>query len=260
MMTTSQSKIDLTKRQRAVRRRISRRNSLPRQESESQEITLTFTGRCKQFLAMLKWLKEAVTTLAWLQAIIVSVLGVGIYFYPPSTKALSDLFPQANEGTQFSWPQENSVKAELDSGCAKPKWINPFGFLGNLSSGLQLEYGVGPSMQNVGWGVHWANAPTRHFDASEFTHISFWVRGTSGDELFEIGLKDTNKKEFTIKSKDWLSSDALKKGSVVSIPLIDFNDVNTKSLDNVSFSFKALHGSRTICIDNMAFTGQGHGV
>lgn len=258
MMTTPQSRIDLTKRQRAVRRRISRRNSLPRQESESQKDTLTFTDRCKQVLAMLKWLKEAVTTLAWLQAIIVSVLGVGIYFYhPSSTPLLSDVFPQADKGTQFSWSYpENSVKATFDSGCAKPELTNAFGFWGNTSSGLRLQYGVVPNMQGGGWGVHWDNTSTHHFDASEFTHFSFWVHGVSGDELFEIGLKDTNARETKIESKDWITVNALKNGIEIAIPLTKFKNVDKKSLNNVSFSFNALDGSGTVCIDSMAFKVQ----
>ncbi|MFO1372386.1 MAG: hypothetical protein U1F42_08320 [Candidatus Competibacteraceae bacterium] len=257
MMTAQQSEINLTRRQRAARRRISRNNPPPQQGNEPQEDALTFVERLKKTLAVLKWLKEAVATLTWLKALMVSLFGVGVVFYSSSDiKPLSKLFPQADAGRQFLWAHpENAVKAGFDSGCAKPKLTNLFGFIG-ASSGLRLQYGVVPNMQDGGWGVHWDDSSTKHFDASGFDHFSFWVRGVTGDELFEIGLKDTNAKEIKIESKDWVSVNALKDGDVVIIPLTEFKDVNTKLLNNVSFGFNAHHGSGTICIDGMAFGRQ----
>lgn len=262
MMTTQQSEMNLNRRQRAVRRRIFRRNPLFRQENEPREDILTFAGWCKKILAVLKGLKEVVATLTWLKAIMASLFGMGIFFYSSSSnvKLLSELFPQAEGGKQFLWSNpDNSVKAEFDSGCTKPNLANIFSLLG-ASSGLRLQYGVVPTMRDGGWGVHWDNASTHDFDASKFTHFTFWVRGVSGDELFEIGLKDTNSKETKIESKDWIVASDLRNGVEITIPLAEFRDVSKKSLNNISFSFNSQHGSGSICIGSMAFGRQGNRV
>lgn len=261
MMTTQQSEIDLSGRQRAVRRRIFRRNNAPsRRESEPREDAVTFTGQCRKILALLKGFKEIVATLTWLKTLMASLFGMGIVFYSSSSdmKLLPELFPQAADGgRQFLWANpDNSVKAGFDGGCAKPRLTNLFGFFGD-SSGLRLQYGVVPNMRDGGWGVHWDDAPTHDFDASAFTHFSFWVRGASGDELFEIGLKDTNSNETKIESKDWIVASDLRNGVEITIPLAEFRDVNKKSLNNVSFSFNSRHGSGSICVGSMAFGGQG---
>ena len=260
MMTAQPGEIEFTRRPRAVRRRIFRRNRPSRQESQPREDALTFAGQCKKTLAVLKGLKEVVTTLAWLKTLLASLFGVGFIFYSASShvKLLPELFPQAADGgQQFLWAHpDHSVKAEFDSECARPKLINALGLWG-ASSGLRLQYGLVPALRDGGWGVHWDHAPTQHLDASGFNHFSFWVRGASGEELFEIGLKDTSAREIRIASKDWIAASDLKQGIQVIIPLAEFKGVNQQSLNNISFSFNALHGSGSICIDSMAFGGKG---
>jgi hypothetical protein len=259
MMTTPQSAIDLNGRQRAIRRRIFRKNPPSRQESEPREEAVTFTGWCKKTLAVLKGLKEAVATLTWLKAIVASLFGMGFVFYSSAShvKLLSEMFPQADAGQQFVWANpDGAVKAGFARECAKPKLVNALG-LGGASSGLRLQYGLVPAMRDGGWGVHWDQAPTHHFDASGFAHFSFWVRGARGEESFEIGLKDTDARETKIDAKDWIAASDLRNGVEVIVPLTEFKGVKKQSLNNVSFSFNALHGSGSICIDSMAFGGNG---
>lgn len=257
-MTAHQDEFDLTGKQSVAEGEF-KRNPPAARESEARKDAATFAGQCKKILAILKGLKEAVATLSWLKAIVVSLFGMGIIYYPFSsnTKLLPDLFPQAvHGGKQFLWSRpSNSVKASFDGGCAKPSLINLLGFIG-VASGLRLQYGLAPNMQDGGWGVHWADAPTHDFDASRFAHFSFWVRGASGDEAFEIGLKDTDAKEIKIESKDWIAASTLRNGVEVIIPLAEFRGVNIKSLNNVNFSFGSGHGSGNLCIGGMAFEGQ----
>ena len=77
MMTTPQNAIDLNGRQRAIRRRIFRKNPPSPPENEPREEAVTFTGWCKKTLAVLKGLKEAVATLTWLKTIMASLFGMG---------------------------------------------------------------------------------------------------------------------------------------------------------------------------------------
>ncbi len=256
MMITPQNEVHVNGRQRAIRRRRVFRKSLPaRQESETREEAAIFAGWCKKTLVVLKGLKEAVATLTWLKAIMASLFGMSFVFYScsPSIKLLAEIFPQAEAGQQFLWANPNgAVKAGFDNGCARPRLANIFGFFGT-SSGLRLQYGVVADMRDGGWGVHWDQAPTKRFDASGFDHFSFWVRGASGEELFEIGLKDKDAKETKIESKDWIAASDLRNGVEVIIPLAEFKGVNKQSLNNISFSFNSLHGSGSICIDSMTF-------
>ena len=69
------------------------------------------------------------------------------------------------------------------------------------------------------------------------------MRSGSGDESFEIGLKDTQGVEVKIESKDRVAADALKSGVEIMIPLSEFKGVNVRSLNNVSISFNEAHGS-----------------
>jgi hypothetical protein len=255
MMTTiQQSEMNLDPRQRVASLGISGNQPPSQQQGEPKENTSTFTDRLKKIIAELKWLKEALATLTWLKAMLASLFGLGLFYCSsPAIKPLSELFPQADAGQQFLWAHpDNAVKAWFDNGCGKPRLTNVFGFFGG-SSGLRLQYGLVPTMQDGGWGVHWDNAPRKHFDVSEFDHFSFWVRGASGEEQFEIGLKDTNAREIKIQSKDWIAASALRNGVEITIPLAEFRDVNKQLLNNVSFSFNSLHGSGTICIGSMAF-------
>jgi hypothetical protein len=256
MMTTAQKReASLEQKKHVVRQRVSKRKSSPENGSMPPKSVSTVVGWIKKGLAVIMGLKEIIATLAGLKTILITLLGLGVIIVGTcvSEKLLSRIFPQATAGKEFLWAHpDNAVKATFDGACAKPRLINAFGFL-NTSFGLKLEYGLVVNMRNGGWGVHWDNAKTKHFDASEFDHFTFWVRGASGDELFEIGLKDTNARETKIESKERIPVDKLRNGVEVNIPLAEFKDVDKKSLNNISFGFNSSYGSGSLCIDNIAF-------
>jgi len=104
---------------------------------------------------------------------------------------------------------------------------------------------------NGGWGVHWDKAPSKYFDASGFNAFTFWVKGASGGETFQIGLKDISGKEvklesikFVVVSSKWMEATAL---------FSDFEGVNVASLQNLNFGFNTSHGSGSICVDDLTF-------
>jgi len=119
--------------------------------------------------------------------------------------------------------------------------------------GLQLTYAMSGE-GNGGWGVHWDNTPTQNFDASGFSALIFWVKGTSGGETFQIGLKDTNERESKVESGPLVIVSA-SEWRQVNVSLSQFRDkgVNIASLRNVNLGFNSNHGSGTICIDDIAF-------
>ncbi|MBK9952040.1 MAG: hypothetical protein IPP10_11105 [Candidatus Competibacteraceae bacterium] len=255
MMAMRRHEINLDESQEAGERRVLGGRLPVREAAEDRTRRRTFKERCDQGLTALKWLKDATTALSSLKSIVASAFGVGIFVYSTSSPVslLAELFPQISGGKQFMWSDPNSaLKAGFDSACARPNLRNAFGLLA-VGSGLRLQYGLTPNLQSGGWGVHWASTPTKHFDASEFEAFSVWVRGGSGDESFEIGLKDTQGVEVKIESKDRVAADALKSGVEIVIPLSEFKGVNVRSLNNVSISFNEAHGSGGLCFNNLKF-------
>jgi hypothetical protein len=107
---------------------------------------------------------------------------------------------------------------------------------------------------NGGWGVQWANAPSERFDASAFADLTLWIKGTSGGEIFQIGLKDTDGNEVKVESEPLVVVSA-SEWRPVTVPLSRFSDegVNITSIENVNVGFNRDHGSGTICVDDVAF-------
>lgn len=161
----------------------------------------------------------------------------------PPLPPLVETFPQVDGGEEFAFINQDGVLSN--------EFVPAQNCVHSGSSGLQLTYEM-KDAGNGGWGVYWDDAPTTHFDASDFTTFTFWIRGASGGETFQIGLKDTSDKEIKVESKslalvtsDWL---------IVTVPLSKFKGVNTASVRNVNFGFNKSHGSGSVCIDDIAFT------
>ena len=74
----------------------------------------------------------------------------------------------------------------------------------------------------------------------------------SGGERFQVSMKDTNRHEYWIESR--LFGVVIKEWTMVSIPLVQFEKVNTSSVENIAFGFNQTHESGSICIDEIAFT------
>jgi Complex I intermediate-associated protein 30 (CIA30) len=194
--------------------------------------------------------------------IVLALIGGSIYFAlsefvvpieredrsPPSCpeEPVCEIFSQAGDGEDWSWsiaPGSLTTQFVEDGDC-------------HLSGryGLRLVYSF-TDAGNGGWGVHWANSPARHFDASGFTTLTFSVRGTAPNR-FQIGLKDTTGFEVNVESNEFgFASDT--EWRTLTIPLTQFaqqgSGVNIASIENVHFSFHSGHGAGNICIDEIVF-------
>lgn len=99
--------------------------------------------------------------------------------------------------------------------------------------------------------MQWVNSPGRHFDASRFSALTFWVRGASGKETFQVGLKDTGGNEVTLGSDQLLN---VSSGWVAAtIPLSAFTGVDPALIDDLSFDFNKNNGTGSICLDDISF-------
>jgi hypothetical protein len=165
---------------------------------------------------------------------------------PTPTPPLIEIFPQAEyDGEAFYWAAEG--------GELTHRYVESEGCRHSGPYGLRLTYAMSGT-GNGGWGVHWAKAPLGGFNASGFSALVFSVKGTSGGETFQIGLKDTDKREIKVES-DPLVVVSASDWKPVTVPLSRFSDegVNIASVENVSFTFNRDHGSGTVCIDDIAF-------
>jgi hypothetical protein len=159
---------------------------------------------------------------------------------PP--QPLPEIFPQIDGGQEFVFiNNDGSLVNEftMDQNCSHTG-----------SYGLRLKYAM-KGDGNGGWGVHWDNAPLKYFDATHFSTVIFWVKGTAGHETFQVGLRDIDGKESKVETKILLVLSA--EWMELKIPLSKFTGVNTDLIKNINFGFNKNHGSGTICIDDITF-------
>ncbi len=110
---------------------------------------------------------------------------------------------------------------------------------------LQLEYQI----LNDGW-AGWGLA-LKGLDASNYTAITFMVRGRKGGETFEIGLKDKENIEKKLAITQF--SDIEKDWRKVKIPLKEFENVDLSKLDNLNLGFLGESGEGTVYLDEIQF-------
>ena len=174
---------------------------------------------------------------------------------PPSTNTptvggLSKIFPQIGAGQTFEWligPGDLSYQYTNDPSCSH-----------SGTQGLHIVYDftksaeAGQPSPNGGWGVNWLHTPNKSFDASHFSNLTFWVRGTLGNETFMIGMKDIKQTEYKVLSKDMLTVE--REWKQISLPLSRFKvqGVNLEALDNIHFAFESPRDKGDICIDDIA--------
>jgi hypothetical protein len=157
---------------------------------------------------------------------------------------LTEVFPQVGEGEEFLYINEdrpNALEKQFveDEEC---RHSGPYA--------LKLIYrftGGG----NGGWGVSWRKTSAGSFNASEFSHLSIWVKGLTGKERFQVGLKDTRGRETKLESDSLVVS--ISNWGRMAIPLNKFRDVDLSSIENINFGFNSNHGYGSICIDDVSF-------
>jgi hypothetical protein len=162
---------------------------------------------------------------------------------PTPVPPLVEIVPQVGGGEAFVFKNEGG---ELDTRYVESAECRHSG-----TFGLRLTYTMSGEGSG-GWGISWINAPGGYLDASGFSELVFWVKGTSGGETFQVGLKDTSGREVKVESGSLVivsSSD----WRPVRVPLSEFTGVNTASVENMNLGFNRNHGSGTICIDDIVF-------
>lgn len=164
----------------------------------------------------------------------------------PILTPLQGIFPSVDDGVEFLFPDNKPdviTRQFVESGSCV---LSP-------PYGLRLTYSAG---SGKGWGVHWAVSPLFRFDAGAALELTFWVKGGAGGETFQIGLKDTTRREVKVSSDRYVLVSGSEWREVI-IPLSHFGDgkgfVLTSSIENMSISFESRNGAGSICVDDIAF-------
>jgi hypothetical protein len=161
-------------------------------------------------------------------------------------KVLGDVFPQVGSARPFVFLNPPGT---LNQGFVQEPDCRRAG-----SYGLRLAFDFTPG-GNGGWGFHWIDTPSGHFDASLFTHLSLWVKG-SAPNGFQIGVKDTSEREGKVEALNFVAVSATEWREV-RVPLSDFaaagTPINRAAIRNLNVGFNASHSAGQICIDDIAF-------
>jgi len=162
---------------------------------------------------------------------------------PTPVPPLVEIVPQVGGGEAFVFKNKGG---ELDDRYVESEECRHSG-----TFGLRLTYAMTTSLGSE-MCIRDSNAPEGYFDASGFSDLVFWVKGTSGGETFQIGLKDTSGREAKVESESLVIASP-SDWRPVRVPLGEFRDVNVASVENVNLGFNRNHGSGTICIDDIVF-------
>jgi hypothetical protein len=132
---------------------------------------------------------------------------------------------------------------------------------GGSGHSLRLDYNVYGNNTFSGYYTDLAGA-----DLSDFTHLTFWVRGASGGEYFKIELKnnasDANRKIARVYVSDFLDGGVTTAWQQVAIPFHNFANIDdwtsmselTIVLENGQSAINGSPRSGTIYIDDIIFT------
>ena len=84
---------------------------------------------------------------------------------------------------------------------------------------------------NSGWMI----CPLRGYDASRFTHLSFWVQGVKGGEKFGVKIKDTRGTEVKVEVMEYIEGKQISTHwQKVIIPVEHFLNVDMSMLNVIS--------------------------
>lgn len=142
-------------------------------------------------------------------------------------------------------------------------------FHGTSGRSLMIKYkkeAEGGPYGTGGWCGYYTvikSGPTKYFDGSGCTYLTFWVKGEKGNENFKVGMAD----ETWDQREDSMKSDQigayLKAGKITTdwqqarIPLEDFW-IDTKKIASMAFCFESEcfpegGGQGTVYIDDIQF-------
>jgi hypothetical protein len=161
----------------------------------------------------------------------------------PVPPAMLEIFPQVDGGEAFTYSEKGGGIYNLI--LSSPPCVHSGVY------GLQLTYSLSYPAY-AGWGVRWDNITGGHFDAIPFQSFNFWVKGSNGNEVFQIGLQDTDGAVTWVESYEAVRITTDWKQAV--IPLNDFKGVNLASLENFRLNFNSDFGVGSVCIDDISFT------
>ena len=188
---------------------------------------------------------------------------------PDAGDSITDIIIQYTEGAttnqvlveDFNDAQDNPN----DAGGAASVWTESGGIIAeafNNDSNItyravgyskELTYDVTAGASEAGY---WLGLNGR--DLRDYEDLTFHIRGVTGGEVLKVGLKDSTalNTEKKLLITDYLSGGVGTDWKQVTIPLVDFINVDETQVDNISFTFLNELGapvSGTVYIDEVRF-------
>lgn len=172
-------------------------------------------------------------------------------YTPPIGLPQDALCPSEWEGVQeFTYDHADSsstVDAVADETCGVPHEAS--------ADGLNLEYVIGEG-GFAGWGLHWDNSQSGHYDISDKSALIFWLRGTTGRETFQVALRHEEGDDIAVQIGSIITALNTTAMEMVIIPLDQFAGLDKTSLAAMSIGFNPSHGSGSFCVDDFAFVSE----
>ena len=158
----------------------------------------------------------------------------------PIPPPLLEIFPQAEDGEDFVFVNNPAVFISdfVDEDCVHEGIY-----------GLKLAYDINNS-GSAGWGVHWQNSLRGYVDLTKYAELHFWVKGNTGKEKFQIGIKDNLKHEYKTESSNLIVLSG--NWQLIRISLKRFTGVNLAFVENINIGFNENHTGGVLCIDDIS--------
>ena len=161
----------------------------------------------------------------------------------PTTCELAEVFPQTQGCNAYATFRDHG--GEIDDLVFDDISV----YLGQFS--LKLTYTNAQELAFSGWYADWTSSEQGYFDASGYSRLTFWLRGESGGESFQVGLRDTAGNEQKAIS---VVATAAQTWEQVTVPLSAYQEnVDLTRVQKVVFAFTRANGSGTVYIDDIAF-------
>lgn len=156
---------------------------------------------------------------------------------PDGSVVIYDLWEKKSPELECIFPQVSNIpfietRTFATSGKTKSKFYNTTMDGKKYYTEITFQNFFNSLGSNSGFMI----LPLNGYDASEFTHLSFWVKGANGGENFGIKIKDKRGTEVNVEvTENYLEDKNVSTHwQKVTIPLEHFLDVDMSALDVIS--------------------------
>lgn len=198
-----------------------------------------------------KWLKKSVEIKWLLLVVFISLLAIGVIYHynqlegiegkikcilPKGNVIIIDIQETTSAEIGYIFPQVSEVPfcgigTYATEGKIKSKFHKDTLDGRKYYTEITFQNFCNSTDCNSGWMI----CPLRGYDASRFTHLSFWVQGVKGGEKFGVKIKDTRGTEVKVEVMEYIEGKQISTHwQKVIIPVEHFLNVDMSMLNVIS--------------------------